>query len=949
MKTRNLLLLLALLLMPAAGAVAASPAKLTSRALFAKFQKPDNDHHPFVRWWWNGDAVDSAEIVRELGLLHAAGIGGVEINPISMPSRADRHGHKTLQWLSPEWIHALSVAFAEAKRLGMTCDLIVGSGWPFGSETLPQNERASVMLTAAIKLEPGSHAEMTRHAIFASIDPGVSVVNYARTPHLVAAYLVPDSITSLKEAREITAEFEGQDGRFVMDVPEDAHLQLYALVKYDAFACVINGAPGAAGSILDHMNAEAVNKYLHHMTDRIEPVTGPLSGHLRSFFVDSMELEGTNWSHDFRSEFERRRGYDIMPWLPFTMFKVGRLGDVVDYNFGAKKSPAFKNLVDRARYDFELTKAELLHERFTKVYAQWCREKGVRSRAQAYGRGFFIEEPSMEMDIPEGESWTTNWLRHKLGEEMGDQDYRRGRGYTMIDKYVSSAAHLTGKRLVSCEEMTNTYLVFNTPLELLKIGTDMSAFAGVTHSVWHGFNYSPQDAAFPGWIQYGSYYNENNTWFPYWHLLNEYRARMSAMLQNMDMQTDIALLPANADLWTELGVQTEPFPNKLNVDYTSLVWEAIHKNGGGADYVSERILADATVSGGRLCYGAKSYGTIFLVGVQGTTQEVMDRLLQFVQGGGRVFCIGTYPTRSLGMKDYEARDARLLATVEQLKGYKDRFILLDKPQDGKYLEWYTDVMRRYRLPHAVEVSQPDRFVLINRYKADGGDDALMVANASLSDEKETTLTLPREMTRGRQVWLYNPADGQRYRLPIDGQQIHLRLAPAECFFVVLNKLADAKAPLWEPLPAADSTATGIGHWQVALTHKREGWTKTMQMDTLQDLCKTEYKHFMGTATYTTTLRVEKGKQPRWLDLGKACEIAEVTINGRPAGTRWFSRKVLPVSGLLHEGDNTIEVRVTTLMGNYMQSLTDNKAAQQWVIKRKHPMRSMGLIGPVRAL
>ena len=113
------------------------------------------------------------------------------------------------------------------------------------------------------------------------------------------------------------------------------------------------------------------------------------------------------------------------------------------------------------RYDFELTKAELLRERFNRTYLDWCKELGVLSRAQAYGRGFFPLESSIGYDIPEGESWTTNWLKHRLGEEMGNEDYRRGRGYTMINKFVSSAAHLTGKRVVSCEEMTNTYQVFN--------------------------------------------------------------------------------------------------------------------------------------------------------------------------------------------------------------------------------------------------------------------------------------------------------------------------------------------------------------------------------------------------------------------------------------------------------------------------------------------------------
>ena len=915
---------------------------VSSKTLYTKFQNPSNNCRPFVRWWWNGDAVEAEELKRELHVLHAAGIGGVEINPISLPYGADRHGHRTLKWLSDEWIDMLQVVFDEAKRLGMTCDLLIGSGWPFGAETLPLEERASVMLTASISLRSGERAEISQFDIFKQVDPGVSVVNHGRTPHLIAAYLVSDPIESLQDAKEVTQDFK--DGVLTLDVPAKGAYRLYALVQFESFASVINGAPGAAGSILDHMNATAVRGYLERTANTIEAKTGPLRQHLRSFFVDSMELEGTNWTSDFREEFRKRRGYDIMPWLPFTMFKVGRLGEVTDYNFGSKKGDAFKNQVDRVRYDFELTKAELLMERYTHVYTSWCKEKGVKSRQQSYGRGFFIQEPSLYCDIPEGESWTTNWLRHRLGEEMPDSDYRKGRGYTMIDKYVSSAAHQTGKRFVSCEEMTNTYLVFNTPLELLKIGTDMSAFSGVTHSVWHGFNYMPQDVAFPGWVQYGSYYNENNTWFPYWHLLNEYRARMTSMFLQMDMCTDIALLPANCDLWTELGVQTEPFPSVLNVPYTSLIWEAIHKTGGGADYVSEQIIEKATVKDGYLCYGPKRYRDLFLIEVKGTTQATLDKLLAFVRGGGRVFCIGTYPIRSLGLKDYEARDAQLHATVEQLKRYPDRFILLQKPENNQYLEWYARIMEQYQLPHAITITQPDRFLLQNHYVADDKSDVFLFANVSLTEDKATDIIFPKALTKGRQAWLYDPADGKRYRLPMEGQQLHLSLSPAECFFVVLNREKGGK--LYQPIPTTGSDALTPTHWQVRLHHKKEGWDKTIAMDSLKDLKDTEFVNFMGDATYTTTLHLEEGRLPRFLNLGKACEIAEVTVNGKSAGVKWFGRKLFDVSGLLHKGDNTLEIKVTTLMGNYMQTLKDNKVAQRYVLKRKHPLRSMGLLGPV---
>lgn len=132
-----------------------SSARTTSKDLYKQFQNPDSRYRPFVRWWWNGDRVEAEELVRELHILKDAGVGGVEINPISFPYGADAMDTKPLKWLSDEWIDMLKVVFDEAERIGMTCDLIIGSGWPFGAETLPREERASVMLTYAQKVTGG--------------------------------------------------------------------------------------------------------------------------------------------------------------------------------------------------------------------------------------------------------------------------------------------------------------------------------------------------------------------------------------------------------------------------------------------------------------------------------------------------------------------------------------------------------------------------------------------------------------------------------------------------------------------------------------------------------------------------------------------------------------------------------------------------------------------------
>jgi hypothetical protein len=578
----------------------------------------------------------------------------------------------------------LGVVFEESKRLGMTCDLIVGSGWPFGSEELSEKEWSQIVVTAVKKLKGPISQSASRDEIFLEAGPAVSSPWTGKKYTLLSLMLVPDPLSSYDEIIDLSDRI-GEE-YFELFVPEGNHA-LYALVQVSGFMEVINGAPGASGPVLDHYNESAVRRYLGKMSGAIEPVTGPLSSHLRALFTDSMELEGSNWTGDMREEFIRRRGYDIFPYMPFILFRTGSMGNVTDWKYGAEFNPAFRDMIGRMRYDFETTKAELLEERFLKSFSQWTGDLGVRSRMQAYGRGFFPLESSMAVDIPEGESWTMNWLKHRIGEEMPESDYRRGRAYTMVNKYVSSAAHLAGKRLISCEEMTDTYTVFNTSLENLKVGSDQSIISGVTHSVFHGFNYSPPEAPWPGWIRYGGYFNENNNWWPYFRLLNDYKARLSALLQNCDMYAGIALLPPMADMWSLIGMQNEPFPSVLHADHLSLVWEAIAKNGSGCDYISERILQVASVEGRNLRYGPRKYHTLFLVSVDSLSPDSARKLVQFVRAGGKVFCIETVPSKSTGWSDHERNDGEVRLLVQKMKAYPHRFIVLERPEND-YIAWY---------------------------------------------------------------------------------------------------------------------------------------------------------------------------------------------------------------------------------------------------------------------
>jgi hypothetical protein len=147
---------------------------------------------------------------------------------------------------------------------------------------------------------------------------------------------------------------------------------------------------------------------------------------------------------------------------------------------------------------------------------------------------------------------------------------------------------------------------------------------------------------------------------------------------------------------------------------------------------------------------------------------------------------------------------------------------------------------------------------------------------------------------------------------------------------------------------ADQPTTALKDpWTVELKHI-DGSVKTTTMDTLKDLKDTEFVNFSGTVTYRTSLTLDKKPTLQWLNLGKVAGVCELTINGANAGPQWYGRRIYPVAHLLQEGINALEVKVVTVMGNYMKSLKDNAVAQYWTNENRkiQPLQSMGLIGPV---
>jgi hypothetical protein len=423
---------------------------------------------------------------------------------------------------------------------------------------------------------------------------------------------------------------------------------------------------------------------------------------------------------------------------------------------------------------------------------------------------------------------------------------------------------------------------------------------------------------------------------------------MSALLQQVDMFADIAVLPPVSDMWSLFGAQNEPFPSLMYPTWATFIWESIHQNGNACDYVSDGVIRDAEMKDGWMHYGPRRYHTIFLIRVERMDPATVRRLYDFVAAGGRIFCIETTPDRSLGLDDHARRDAEVQSWVNKMKAFPERFIHLEKPEKN-WILWYKDIQQKYGITPYVHIDNPDPFVTQVRYQS-GKTEMLLFINSSTEKEHRMNLDVHKDIAQGRQAWVWDAVTGERWHIGTGSSKIPLDLGPADARLLVFDR--EKKGMPWKPAPTAAITGnspleTTLDTWTAEFRHI-DGSVKTATFDTLKDLKDMPgWVSFSGVVTYRTTFTPADGK-PSWLNLGKVAGVSEVTLNGRNLGVQWFGRRIFPLADALQTDSNTLEVKVVTSMGNYMKTLKDNPVAQYWTNEKRkdQPIQSMGLIGPV---
>ncbi|MDR1498037.1 MAG: hypothetical protein LBS59_06490 [Puniceicoccales bacterium] len=890
-------------------------------SLYETFRTPPNTAKPYVRWWWNGDKLSAKEILRELDVMKANGIGGVEINPIAFPGGNDL-GIPSLRWLSPEWIEMVRVALKGAAERGIVCDMIVGSGWPFGTEVLEGAERSQVLTRTGRKLVGPGTVEIKLADLMNEAAPRVHSFR-GRTSRIHALALTPEKIEKFVAPKWV--KFDPKKETVKIEVPAGNHV-LSALVEYTGYQSVINGAPGAAGPVLNHYNEAAVSRFLNLLSDNLFPKIKDIKPSMRALFCDSMELEGANWCPDFVEEFQRRRGYDISPYLPYIIKKIGGMGHR-SAAVETQLSGSAKEEITRANYDFVVTCMEIITDRFLKPYTKWCNEHGFKSRVQTYGNEFHPLEASLNIDIPECETWVAHgpW------------------GYTNINKFVASAARYSGKNIVSCEEITNTNRVFNTTLEQVKIIGDESNLSGVTHSILHGYNYSPLETPFPGWVRYGTFFNERNTWWPFFKKWAAYKTRLSALLLETTPFADIALMHPLADMWTIHGPQRDPFPGLKYPRYQYNVWEGVHMNGNSCDYTSEGIIQKSTVEKGWLKYGPRKYKTLVLIEVETMAPETAQKLADFAASGGKLVLIAKTPHKAPGLANYKENNKRVAGIFNSIKKKYPKQVFTVPACGNNSIEWFAEVMKKTGIEPYVKIDKPNGEVSQIRQQSKDGKDIFFFSNKSGGNRH--VLRLKFTQSKGT-PWEWNAETGERFILPRnDDGTLTLDLAPAGSKIIVFDSLANGPKL---PVRPAESDPVELRDWTLTLEHVN-GKKDTRQIEKPFDFSKNkETQTFAGYAVYERKLPADaSGKN--YIDLGKVHGTSEVWLESKTTsdgwekiGEHWYGRHLYFIPA--DASGKRIKIKVATTLGNYFKTNRDIPTGHRWT--RGQPWTSTGLVGPV---
>jgi len=698
---------------------------------------------------------------------------------------------------------------------------------------------------------------------------------------------------------------------------------------------VKRAAPGGEGLVLDPFNANGMSQYL----SRFDSAFSKASAKPRAMYNDSYEAYGANWTDDFAQQFQSRRKYDLL----------GKLASLND-STGSPEATLVK-------IDYHQTLAELLLERYAKPWTDWSRTRGFVTRYQAHGSPGNLLDLYEAADIPETESFGTS--RFNIPGLRVDPDYsidQFGTPNPLAMKFASSAANLSGKKLVSSE--TGTWLAnhFKVSLSQIKPQIDELFTAGINHVFYHGTTYSPEKEGFPGWLFYASTnFGKTSHFSEHLPLLNRYIDLCQRQLQNSKADNDVLVYFPIHDLWATKaksggGVHLLEVHHVdrwlLDLPFGRLS-EKLWKEGYAFDFVSDLQLKKFTVEvNGILNSGNATYKTLLIPSATYLPEETLKELQRLADAGAKIVFDQKLPAIVTGNANHEQRQNAFGYALTRLSKLKN-------------VKVSTNLNADLAANGVVREQLAEKGLTFIRKRLGEGLPLYFVTNLG-NTFKEGWV----KIGKGGAFFKSAPLSGvsmPRMRGAKGSEEIFLRLLPGESCF--LTTFADG-----QDAPEAHSTGKHFdinGKWELTFLNGKPKLPAAAQLTGLTSWTSLPDSagYFSGKARYRITFDLP-GSATNYanasLDLGDVREVAHVKLNGKDLGVAWHIPFILPVGNALKAKDNVLEIEVTNLSANYMR-LRDQQQPdwkkfydinivdityKKFDATRWQPMPS-GLLGPVK--
>ena len=851
---------------------------------------------PWTRWWWMGSAVDEVNLTDLISKYGKAGFGGLEITPIY---GAVGYEVKYLSFLSPEWMKMLDVSVSEARKNGMGIDMNTGTGWPFGGPQITPQSAASKLILQKYSLRKGEKiAEKLIPADPKQREAGALLQS-------VTAYSTEGKIRDLTGLVDVNGTLNWSD--------ESGDWEIYAAFCGKTLQRVKRAAPGGEGLTFDHFSKEALKIYLARFDSAFQN-----SNHgVRTFFNDSYELFGTNWTSSVFDEFKRRRGYSLQPYLR----------ELVE------KTPQ-SDLSRRVQCDYRETISDLLLENFTRTWTKWANSKGSLTRNQAHGSPGNLLDLYATVDIPECETFGSSHFDIP-GLRRDSTDVRNVDPDPVMMKFASSAAHVAGRKLTSCETFTWLAEHFRSSLSQCKPEVEQAFLSGVNHVFYHGTAYSPAKAAWPGWLFYASVnFSPSNSFWPHINGLNDYITRCQSVLQSGVAHNDLLVYwpvydvwmkPENADLQLTIhSIDRWLYPFPFYKDVKEMI-----EQGYSLDYVSDRLLNGLSVKNGLItAKSGSSYRTLIVPACKYMPISTLRRILELARLGAEII-FQQQPADVPGLANLEAgrkQQQELLNTlkftaipgnIKLAKIGKGEIVQADQLQSA--LEW--KMIRRETLV--------DTGLKYLRRTSNQGVYYYLVNHTSETIDRYLPIN-----ENGSNCLLLDPQSGLTGVAQTEKDhgklKVRLQLSPGEAMFVLVsgNKM---NAESWKYLEKSQSPVEITGPWKLKFTRGGAvipATTELRQLVSWTELPDPVAQNFSGSARYTATFELSGSLAGEYLlDLGKVSESARVWVNGQDAGILWSIPFTARIGKFLKTGTNTIEIEVANLMANRIRQMDQQKI--QW--------------------